>query len=63
MKFTYRESVDKEIANAVKNAKAEGKRITEVELSRAEYEELLSINPSAKEGSKFRGCLITVKKD
>jgi hypothetical protein len=61
MKYVYKESIEKEIVAAVKQARADGKRICEVILSPEEYSELRATSPDVKKGEKFKGCLITVE--
>ena len=59
MKFVYRDTVAKEIKNAIASAKKDGKRLSAVQLSKDELEELKADFPGAEFGVSYKGVLLS----
>lgn len=58
MKFVYRDTVANEIKKAIKKAKADGKRLSAVQLSKDELKELQADFPEAEFGVTYKGVLL-----
>ena len=59
MKLVYRDSIEKEIAKAIKKAKADGKYISAIQLSKSELEELKTVDSSVDFGKTYKGVTIS----
>ena len=63
MEFKYTDSINRTINKEIKDARKDGRRVSEVILTASEFQELQEFDETLKIGGQFNGCLITLKGD